>query len=397
MAVPTIDQDRCINCGVCIDICPVGAIAEIDGYPEINESCRLCKLCIKKCPVEAISLTEMAVPVLADRDDWRGILVYAELTADAIHPVTIELIGEAQRLAEQIQHPIYVLLLGKELDASAEQLLRYGVDKVFCYDYPELEHFRVDCYSNAFADCIDSVKPSVVLVGATSIGRSLAPRVAARFRTGLTADCTTLAIKENSDLIQIRPAFGGNIMAQIVTPHSRPQFATVRYKVMDPAQATENPQGTMVRCSLQPELLQSAIEIISCDQKDKSLSIADAEVLVVAGKGLKDSKDVALLQELADLLGGQVAGTRMVVEAGWLEHQRQIGLSGRTVKPKLIITCGVSGAVQFTAGMQSAECIIAINKDPAAPIFKVAHYCLVGDLYEILPPLIAKLKGGLPK
>ncbi|MGI6358532.1 MAG: FAD-binding protein [Bacillota bacterium] len=397
MALPIIDQNRCIRCDACITACPFGAIIEVAGSLQINDNCRLCRLCIKQCPVSAISLTTESAPTQADRQDWQGILVYAELTAGEVHPVTIELIGEATRLAQRVPHPISVLLVGKEVGRWADELLRYGVDQVFCYDYPELEHFRVDTYANAFADCIRNAKPAVVLVGATSIGRSLAPRVAARFRTGLTADCTQLELRDNGDLVQIRPAFGGNIMAQIVTPHSRPQFATVRYKVMNPAQPVDCVRGTAVHCALQPGQLQSQVEIVSCQPREKSLSITDADVLVVAGKGLKDSKGLSLLQELADLLGGQVAATRAVVEAGWLEHQRQIGLSGRTVKPKLIITCGVSGAVQFTAGMQGADCIVAINKDPAAPIFKVAHYGLVGDLYEVLPALLAKLKGGLPK
>jgi electron transfer flavoprotein alpha subunit len=218
--------------------------------------------------------------------------------------------------------------------------------------------------------------------------------MAARLRTGLTADCTVLDIMENTDLIQIRPAFGGNIMAQIVTPHHRPQMATVRYKVMEAPPRGEQPSGRIQACSISGEQLDSNMRILSVKPKEKVKSIEQAEVLVVAGRGVKSKEDLTLLKTLAELLGGELACTRPLAEAGWMDGRRQIGLSGRTVRPKLVIACGVSGAVQFSAGMKSAETIIAVNKDGNAPIFSVAHIGLVGDLYEIIPRLTEKLRQG---
>lgn len=390
MANLVVNAERCNQCGICVAACPFGALTVEAGRVFPNAGCKLCKICIKQCPAGALTLTEAVAGV--DQSLWRGILVYVEQLDGVIHPVTLELLGKARELAAQIHHPVYALGIGDGIGRQAEGLLKYGVDRVLVYDHPELRFFKADLYANIFEDCLNDLKPSVVLVGATAVGRSLAPRVAARFRTGLTADCTRLEIKPNSDLVQIRPAFGGNIMAQIVTTRTRPQFATVRYKVMDQAAVIAAPRGEVVRREVRPELMQSRLKVIKVVPKEKQLNISDAEVLVVAGRGLKAPGDLALLEELAGLLGGQLACTRPLVEAGWLAHPRQIGLSGRAVKPKLIITCGVSGAVQFTASMNAAERIIAINQDRAAPIFKVAHYGIVGDLYQIVPQLIAKLK-----
>ena len=235
----------------------------------------------------------------------------------------------------------------------------------------------------------------MLLVGATTVGRSLAPRVAARFRTGLTADCTILDIKENTDLVQIRPAFGGNIMAQIVTPNSRPQLATVRYKVMSAPERSESESGEIVKLFIGKEKLKSNINVLEVVPKSKEKEISEADVLVVAGRGVKSEKDLAMIKELAELLGGELATTRPLIEAGWVDAKRQVGLSGRTVRPKLIITCGVSGAVQFTAGMNNSDYIFAINCDEKAPIFKVAHYGIVGDIYDVIPMLIEKIKSNV--
>ena len=277
---------------------------------------------------------------------------------------------------------------------NAEELLEYGVSNVYVYEHEGFTGFKADCYADAVADCIASIKPSVVLIGATPLGRSLAPRLATRFHTGLTADCTKLEMKENTDLVQIRPAFGGNIMAQILISDSRPQFATVRYKVMDTAGKVDNPDGKVIMCNVTDDLVKSRIRVSEIEKIVKNKSIEEEDVLVVAGRGVKSEKDVEMVRELAGLLGGQLAFTRPMVEAGFGDTAHQIGLSGRTVKPKLIITVGVSGAIQFTACMNSAECIVAINNDPEAQIFGVAHYCIVDDLYKVIPELIENIKKG---
>ncbi|MFU0799067.1 MAG: hypothetical protein ACFWUE_00155 [Xylanivirga thermophila] len=235
----SINKNRCNLCGECINTCPFGALTINEGRIDVSAACRMCRMCVKKCPQKAIVVTD-GMRKRADRAKWQGIMVFVEYMEGEIHPVTIELIGKAKELASKINHPVYCIFIGYNILDKAQKLLAYGVDKVFVYDNEVFEYYREDLYSNAFEDCINNIKPSIVLVGATAIGRSLAPRLSTRFRTGLTADCTVLDIKENTDLVQIRPAFGGNIMAQIVTEYSRPQFATVRYKVMEKAKTVKS-------------------------------------------------------------------------------------------------------------------------------------------------------------
>ncbi|MBU5484863.1 electron transfer flavoprotein subunit alpha/FixB family protein [Clostridium sp. MSJ-11] len=374
-----------------IDICPFKAFEENNGELSINAACKMCKLCIKKGPEGVVEFVEEEVKTI-DKSKWRGIAVYVDHMDGEIHPVTFELIGKARELAGKINHPVYAVFIGGDIEKKAEELLHYGIDEVFVYDDNELKDFKIEPYTAAFEDFINRVKPSSVLVGATTIGRSLAPRVAARFRTGLTADCTVLDMKENTDLVQIRPAFGGNIMAQIITPNNRPQFCTVRYKIMDAPERTKEKSGRINLCNIDKEELHSDINVLKVTKKEKEVSISEADVIVVAGRAIKSEKDMDMIKELADLLGGQVAVTRPLIEAGWADAKKQIGLSGRTVKPKLIITCGVSGSVQFVAGMNNSEQIFAINKDPNSSIFDVAHYGIVGDLYEIVPKLIENIK-----
>ena len=375
---------------ILMELCPFGAISYENGRLDISSGCKMCKMCVRKGG-GLVEYTEEVKSI--DKSLWRGICVYADCSGGKLHRVTFELCGKAKELAAVTGHPVYALVIGHNTAHCAETLLHYGVDKVFVYDHGEFADFRIEPYTAAFCDFIEKEKPSSILVGATNLGRQLAPRVAARCRTGLTADCTVLQMKENTDLVQIRPAFGGNIMAQIVTPHTRPQFCTVRYKVFAEPKPTADASGEIVTMAVTDGMLRSAIEITGIVEKPKDIDISEAEVIVAVGRGASGEALRNLAKELADLLGGVVACSRPLVEDNVYDAKHQIGLSGRTVKPKLIITLGISGAVQFAAGMKGSDCIVAINTDPAAPIFDVAHYCVVGDVNEILPKLIARIKG----
>lgn len=386
-----IRQDLVTNPEELIKICPFGAIEYDNKYLSINAACKMCNVCVKTGPKGVFTCQEEKV-VEIDKSLWRGITVYVDYNQGQIHPVTYELIGKAKELAAKINHPVYCLFIGHNINEAAHKLLTYGVDEVFVYDNPELKDFRIEPYTAIFENFIKNIKPSIVLVGSTNIGRSLAPRVAARFGTGLTADCTILDVDEATNLAQIRPAFGGNIMAHIFTPNHRPQFATVRYKVFSAPAKKANPTGKVTLCETVKEMLQSKIKVLGVKDKEKVHSIEDAEIIVVAGRAIKNQKDMDLIKKLADLLGGMVATTRPLIEAGMADPRQQIGLSGRTVKPKLLIACGVSGAIQFVAGMDKADLIMAINNDENAPIFNISHYGIVGDVFEIIPKLIENLE-----
>ena len=370
MAQIAILQRKCTGCGLCQSNCPFGAIDMTEQGPELNAACKVC-----------------------DKSGWNDILVFAEFSGNRLHPVSLELIGKARTLARAVPgFKVRAVLVGNGVSACAQELRHYGVAEIAVYDDPALGYFRADAYAACVEDYIRSCRPSVVLVGATALGRSLAPRIATRFHTGLTADCTKLELRENTDLVQIRPAFGGNIMAQIVTPNTRPQFATVRYKVMDAPIREAAAAGNVLARRLPAGVKASRANLVSAFPVPPRKTISDAEVLVVGGRGLRKESDLSLVRELAELLGGDWAVTRPLVEKGWAGNDRQIGLSGRTVRPRLIITCGVSGAIQFTACMNASEHIVAINTDRTAPIFETAHVAIVGDLYDTIPVLINELK-----
>ena len=283
---------------------------------------------------------------------------------------------------------------GEGTAANAEKLLPYGVKEVFVYEHPGFTGFKADCYADAMADCISQLRPSVVLIGATALGRSLAPRLSVRFHTGLTADCTKLDMRPSTDLVQIRPAFGGNVMAQILITDARPQFATVRYRVMDRAAKVPDPNGKVTMMPVTDAMARSGIEVLELRQLVREKSIEEEDILVVAGRGAKNEEGVALCRRLAEALGGQLCFTRPMAESGLGDPSHQIGLSGRTVRPKLIITCGVSGAIQFAAGMNGSDCIVAINTDPEALIFNIASYCIVDDLFTVVPALLERLSAA---
>ncbi|MDD5598611.1 MAG: electron transfer flavoprotein subunit alpha/FixB family protein [Victivallaceae bacterium] len=385
-----IHQEKALDHAGLIKLCPFNAIESSGSGLRINAACKMCRICVKKEP-EIFEFIESSQSG-ADKNLWRGIAVYIDHIDGDIHPVSFELIGKARELAAKIRQPVNCLMIGSGIKEQAREALEYGIDNIFVYDRKELEHFKIEPYTAVLENFITRTKPAAVLVGGTVFGRSLAPRAAARFRTGLTADCTVLDIQENTDLDQIRPAFGGNIMAHINTPKHRPQFATVRYKIFSAPEKSKEYKGNLVECDIDPSRLSSDIEVLGVHKKEKETGIEEAKVIVVAGRAIKKEEDMAMIHQLAETLGAQVAGTRSLIETGWLDPKRQIGLSGRTVKPDLIITCGVSGAIQFVAGMNNSAFIVAVNTDKKAPIFKHAHIGIVGDIYEVLPELDRKIR-----
>lgn len=369
-----------------VKACPFSAITYENSKLEVSDGCRLCGICVKLTP-EIMSI-EAAKKTL-DKSAWRGVAVFAEMVGDALHCVVPELVGKARQLAAVTNEPVLALLLGEKTEAAARQLIALGVDTVCVYEDKAFGFYSSDPFTAAFADFTRKKRPSAILVGATGVGRALAPRVAAKFETGITADCTRLEMKENTDLVQIRPAFGGNIMAQIVTENSRPQLCTVRYKVFDPACPVAHPAGKIERMALAPDKVSSRVELLSMTVTPPENDITEAKRIVAVGRGLKSAADLELAKKLADAIDARLACTRPMVEAGLFSQKKQIGLSGRTVKPQLIITLGISGSVQFAAGMKGSARIIAVNRDKNAPIFDIAHDGIVGDLYEIVPRLIA--------
>ena len=326
-------------------------------------------------------------------DSYRGVMVFAEQSYGVVHPVTYELIGKGRELADQLQQSLMATLVGDDVRAQAEELLHYGVDSVYQYQHEALRYYRPEPYTAALEEAVKTARPAILLLGATPVGRSLAPRTATRLGTGLTADCTQLELNDAGELVQIRPAFGGNVMARIVTPHHRPAMATVRYKVMKSAGRRDGAAGgRIIERTLRADALRSAVEIEEVHPRQLEHGIIDAEVIVAGGRGLRRPGDMAMLESLAQCLGGMVAVSRPLVEQGWADQQQQVGMSGRTVRPRLYIACGISGAIQHVAGMSGADTIVAINSDPDAPILGAAHYGIVGDLYEVIPRLIDCLK-----
>lgn len=333
-----------------------------------------------------------------------NIFVYCEIEGGKVADVSLELLTKGRALADTLGCELEALALGQGLAGVEKQLAEYGADVVHVADCECLAPYRTLPHAAVVCGIFKEEQPQIALFGATPVGRDLGPRVSSALHSGLTADCTSLEIGPHTEnktgkvyenlLYQIRPAFGGNIMAQIVTPNHRPQMATVRYKVMDAPTRSEAPSGEITERAVTPAMLESGVTVLGVTPKEPEQFIEGVDVLVAAGRGVKKEEDLALLEELAELLGGQLACTRPLAESGWVEAKRQVGLSGRTVRPRLIITCGVSGAVQFVAGMQGADLIVAINQDEKAPIFKTAHYGLVGDLYEIVPRLIERIKAA---
>jgi len=326
--------------------------------------------------------------------NWQGIWIVAEQWWGELKQVSFELLGRARRLADKLGTPLGGVLLGHHVEKAAKELIYHGADQVYVVDHPSLAQFDSDVYADCLERLIREKRPAIVIAAATTTGRTLMPMVAARLRTGLTADCTELDIEEETGLLlQTRPAIGGNVMATIKTPNHRPQMATVRPRSHPPAPRDPSRVGEVIRVDFPEETFKSRFQFLGFEKlEEETVKIEDADIVVCAGRGLGKPDNVRWVKELAKLLGGAVGASRPVVEQGWLPYPCQVGLSGKTVSPKLYIACGVSGAIQHLAGMRDSRFIIAINKDPRAQIFKVADLGIVGDVNEILPRLVRRLR-----
>jgi len=393
-----VKLDKCTGCETCLESCPYDAIVMKDGKAVINEYCNECMTCLSVCPEGAIietvdeSIREQKEKTKEKFTDYKDVLVFAEQREGETAAVSFELLGAGRRLADKLDAGLFAVLLGAGED-EAKELIKWGADKVFLCSDPALKQFNDDTYSHILADLIKEQKPSIVLAGATPIGRSFIPRVAARVRTGLTADCTSLEIdNETGALLQVRPAFGGNIMATILCPDYRPQMATVRPRVMKKAEYQEDRSGEIINISA--ENISSRTKVLETvkEVSEISVNLHEADFIIAGGRGAGGEKGFKLLEELAEALDGVVGASRAAIDEGWISYSHQVGQTGKTVNPKIYIACGISGAVQHLVGMQSSDMIIAINKNPDAPIFNVATYGIVGDMFEILPLLTKKIK-----
>jgi len=389
-----VNKELCIGCGICEDNCPFGAISVVDGLAVVGDTCTLCGACVDSCDVDALILEVQTRQIQDDLAAWSGVLVFCEFRRGELAPVSLELLGIGRELADKRGVSLSALLLGYNTGETAQTLIRHGADIVYLADNEALGEFRDDTYGQVAEAMIRKYKPEVVLAGATAIGRSFIPGVATSLNAGLTADCTKLEIREEDGaLLQTRPAFGGNIMATIVSEATRPQMATVRPKVMKALVADNARQGKIVQITPTEKQLQSRVQVLeSVVAGAGRVNIQEADILVSGGRGLESAKGFELIQQLAETMGAKVSASRAVVDAGWIPYPHQVGQTGKTVAPKLYIACGISGAVQHVAGMQSAETIVAINRDEHASIFNVADFGIVGDLFEIIPKLIRKIE-----
>ncbi|QWV96079.1 electron transfer flavoprotein subunit alpha [Geomonas nitrogeniifigens] len=416
-------ENKCIACGArCQSACPVDAIQMNDaGEPIIDASrCIGCVKCVKVCPVQAIEmaftpeelriLQELAASSagaeLSEEDAeeaalkkklaaYSGVWVFVEQTEGEAAKVSWELLGKGKELAQARKCPLCAVVMGEGVEKLCDQAFGYGAEKVYLMDAPVLRHYRTEAYQKSLCALVEKYKPEVILMGATGLGRDLAGVVATVLATGLTADCTGLSIDDKGNLMQTRPAFGGNIMATIVCDKFRPQMSTVRPHVMPMPEFDPQAKGEIVREPVpvvEEQVLVKVLDILM-DGGGSKVDIAGAEFIVSGGRGMMAKENFAMLQELADVLGGVVGASRSAVDAGWMPPDRQVGQTGKTVRPKVYIACGISGAIQHLVGMQDSDVVIAINRDAEAPIFEVASYGIVGDLFKIIPALTNKLRA----
>ncbi|MCR4434424.1 MAG: FAD-binding protein [Clostridiales bacterium] len=396
MASIRIVVDKCYGCKVCVDGCPFGAIQVEDKKAKILDNCTLCGACVSSCKYNAIDFQKDKAVSTVDISAYKGVWVFGEQKGGTVANVVLELTGEGRKLADQLQVPLSVVLLGENVERTAQNLIAYGADNVYLVDDPSLKNFNDESYADILVQLIHRYKPEIVLMGATTYGRSLAPRIASRLNTGLTADCTGLDIDlERRLLLQTRPAFGGNLMATILCPNHRPQMSTVRPKVMKALEPDFSRTGEIIRPEvvIPRDVRVKVLDVVTT--LGEKVNLTEADIIVSVGRGIGDPKNIRIIEELAKVLGAAVGASRAVVDAGWMEYSHQVGQTGKTVGPKVYFACGISGAVQHLAGMSSSDIIVAINKNPNAPIFKIATFGIIGDVLEIVPLLTNEFKKRL--
>ena len=414
---------KCIACGArCQSSCPVNAVDINEaGEPIIDlAACIGCVKCVKVCPVQAIEMfftpeEQKLLDGLAEQGSgapeeeadteadelagklaaYRGVWVFVEQTEGEPHKVSWELLGKGRELAETLDVELSAIVIGENVEQLCSEAFAHGAATAYLLDAPVFRYYRTESYLRGVCHLVEKYRPEVILMGATGLGRDLAGAVATVLKTGLTADCTGLSIDDKRNLMQTRPAFGGNIMATIMCDRFRPQMATVRPHVMTMSERKDGTDGVIVRetCPVrEDELLVKVLEVISDKKGQGQIDIAGADFIVSGGRGMMAKEHFTLLQELAEELGGVVGASRSAVDAGWMPPERQVGQTGKTVRPKVYIACGISGAIQHLVGMQDSDTIIAINRDREAPIFEVATYGIVGDLFQVIPALTARIR-----
>lgn len=392
-----VDIEKCIGCSLCVRSCAVDAIKIIEKKAVIDlQKCTLCSACVEACKkYQAITITKDRSELAGDISEYANVAVFIEQHDGEIAGVSYEMLGEGRKLADQLGEKLYAIMPGYEMQKKAEEIIKFGADKVFYVDGPNCQNFQDDTYAEIVSNFIKKEKPSILLAGATAVGRSFMPKVAAKVYGGMVADCTKLEIDvEKKLLLGTRPAFGGNLMATIICPDHRPQIATVRHKVMKPAQRNDHRTGEVIEHKVTADSIRERTKLVDIIKEISStVNISEADIVVSGGRGMMKPENFELLRELAEVLGGAVGASRAAVDAGWIPYSHQVGQTGKTVCPKLYIACGISGSVQHMAGMQSSDYIIAINRDPNADIFQIANLGIVGDVVEIVPELIKAFKS----
>ena len=399
MPLLEIDKDKCIGCGGCIDACPFGALSLVDNMVVVNDKCTACGACLLACPVHALNLPQERPQEAAENlAAYSGVWVWVEQFNGRTGSISVEMLGQGRKLADQRKVALTACVLGHNVEHIAKEAISFGADRVFWVDDPSLAAYSPAPYASTLINLVREYKPEIFLLGASSRGRDLAGSVASILYTGLTADCTGLDIDpENGLLLQTRPAFGGNIMATIICANHRPQMATVRHRVFEMPVADSQRQGQVIAIKAAMSAEQITTHVVdSILEKDK-VNLADARIIVAGGHGVGGPAGFETIRKLADALGGAVGSSRAAVDAGWISYAHQVGQTGRTVRPDLYIACGISGQIQHLAGMKTSKVIVAINKNPDAPIFNIANYGIVGDLFQIVPALTEQFKKKLHK